>query len=466
MWQRIRKLLAPPVFEEDEEKTRVARLLNSILLVVILLVMAFSIPALVMTPALGRILLELILALVTLGILFLMHRGQVNLAAYIFSFILWAAVTYGTYQVGGFRGSTMSSYFGIIMIAGMLLGGSGGIVFGVLSIVATGGMLYADGLGLLPPPPAYATLTTFWNEFSATVVGVVVLLAMTVNSLRAAITRARLGEKELAIKAREAQQLAQQAQSASQFKTSLIARVSHELRTPLGAILGMTEMLHYDTYGDLNEEQKHLTQRVIENSHHLERLIAELLEQSQIEAGRLMLRNVAFSPTETLKHVDTLYLQQAKAKKIALHTNLAPNFPEQLHGDPARVEQILFNLVGNALKFTHQGSVEVNFCQVDEHTWMMQVKDTGIGIAKEAQKFIFEPFRQADESTTREYGGVGLGLSIVKQLTEAMHGSLQLDSTPGHGSTFTVILPVALPPEALETVVVSSPASIVPIHGD
>ena len=451
MWKRIRQFFAPPVFPDDEEKTRNARLLNNILLVVMGLVMAFSIPALWMTPAIGRILLEIMLALFALGMLMLMRRGHVNLAAFLLSFILWAAVSYGTYEAGGFRGSTMSAYFGILMIAGMLLGWQGGVLFGAASILVTGWMLYADTTGQMPPAAVYATLGTFYYEFAAVVVGVTALMAMTINSLQQAIQRARRGERELAIKVRETEDLAHQAQAASQFKSNLIARVSHELRTPLGAMMGITEMLHYEIYGKLDGGQKDLTRRLLENTHYLERLINELLDQSQIQAGRLVMHVVEFSLQEIIHKLEAIYRPQAETKKLELIIDISENLPRRLKGDPGRIEQILLNLVENAIKFTHQGKIEVKFIRFDETYWAMQVADTGIGIPEAEQQTIFEPFRQMDESSVRQYGGVGLGLSIVRQLTEAMQGHIHVASEPNQGSIFTVTLPLELSTDQTET---------------
>ena len=156
----LRKILAPPVFEGDEEKTRVARLLNIILLFVMVLVMLFSVPAWFTTPEVGRIAIELFLALWAIIMLVMLHRGFVRRSGFLLSFTLWAAVTVGTYEAGGFSGSIMSAYFGIILIAELLLGIWAGVIFGALSIAAAGLMVYLDAQGLLPAAPAYITQET------------------------------------------------------------------------------------------------------------------------------------------------------------------------------------------------------------------------------------------------------------------------------------------------------------------
>lgn len=438
----LKKLFSPPIFPQDEEKTRLARLLNIILWIVMGLVMAFSVPALVITPVAGRILVEMILFGLAVLMLILLRRGAVRTAGLMLSLILWAMVTYGTYEAGGFSGSIMSAYFGIILIAGLMLGSWAAIVLGVLSIVATGFMAYAQSLGLMPPPAEYATLWTFWIEFSTVVAGVVGLLALVMSSLHNALQRARRNERELAEKMVEVQTLAEKALDANRFKTRLIARVSHELRTPLGAILGMTEMLHYEAYGGLQPEQKQITGRVIENARYLERIFSALLEEARIELGQVRLVEEFFRPSDLLEHVQMGFADLAREKLLKLQVELDPGLPETLWGAPDSLREILSNLVSNAIKFTNSGGVWVRVLNLGDENWAIEVTDTGIGIPEEAQQLIFEPFRQMDESAARQHGGVGLGLSIVKQLTIAMGGNIQLQSRPGNGSTFLIVLPL------------------------
>jgi signal transduction histidine kinase len=442
MLARLRTFFVAPVFEGDEEKTRVARLLNIILITVMALVMVFSVPALLLTPEFGRVAIELVLAVWALFMLVLLRRGAVRPAGFLLSLTLWVVVSYGTYEAGGFRGSTMSSYFGIVLIAELLLGARAGLVFGVASIAVTGLMAYADSRGWMPPPASYATLSTFWIEFSVVVIGVVALLSLITNSLRQALERARRNEKELSIKVEEIQVLARKAIEANEFKTDLIARISHELRTPLGAVLGMAEMLQQDIYGPLTPAQHDIAKRIVNNSQALGHVFAELLDQSQIESGQLRLRADEFSPQALAQAVHSNCLPLAQQKGLALRVDVDPNLPVTVIGDKNRIEQILSNLVVNAVKFTDAGSVVIHVGTCNDTQWTLRVKDTGIGISPETQAHIFEPFRQADETTGRKYGGVGLGLAIVHQLVTAMHGTVSVESEVGRGSTFTVVLPL------------------------
>lgn len=442
MLDRLPTFLKPPVFPEDKEKTRIARLLNIILITVMTLIMLFSVPAFLMTPQLGRILIEIFLVFWSFLMLMLLRQGRVYLAGFLLSLTLWVVVSYGTYEAGGFRGSTMSAYFGIIIIAELLLGSRAGAVFGLLSIIVTGLMYLGDESGWMPPAAEYATLETFWVEFSVVVIGVVGLLSLVINSLRRALERAQRNERALALKMEEAQQLAQKANEANEFKTQLIARISHELRTPLGAMLGMSEMLSQNIYGPLTPDQKDIAHRIANNSQALQHVFAELLDQSQIESGQLQLKEEPFSLHDLAEQIRIQCSPLAERKGLDLQIDVHGGLPEAIVGDQERIAQSVSNLVVNAIKFTKVGHVSLCIRQEDEAYLALEVQDTGIGIAEETQKFIFEPFRRADESTRREFGGVGLGLAIVRQLVTAMEGTIELKSKLGEGSTFTIILPL------------------------
>jgi len=244
------------------------------------------------------------------------------------------------------------------------------------------------------------------------------------------------------VEIKEVQSVAQKATEANDFKTQFIARISHELRTPLGALMGMAEMLKENIYGTLNETQRDLVNRILNNANTLKNIFGELLDQSQIESGRLRLKKEAFSPKIVAESVYSNYLSMALKKGLSLHMDIASNMPEIVVGDKTRTEQILSNLVVNAIKFTNTGGATIHLESQGSTKWVIKVKDTGMGISKEDMLLIFEPFRQADETTSRKYGGVGLGLSIVLQLVNAMNGSVDVESAIGKGSTFTVTLPL------------------------
>ena len=240
----------------------------------------------------------------------------------------------------------------------------------------------------------------------------------------------------------ELRQARDQALEASRLKSELLAKVSHELRTPLGAILGYTEMLEMGVYGPASASQKEVMARVIESTHYLANLVNELLDQARLDAGKLELQISAFMPKTIVQETCTRMEVLAQSKGLSLISEIADDVPTTLFGDPMRLQQILANLISNAIKFTPDGGISVRLYRPDPAHWAMRVADTGPGILKEAQIYIFEPFRQVDGSMTRQHQGSGLGLSIVKQLTHLMGGEVTLESEVGQGSIFTVCLPL------------------------
>lgn len=236
-----------------------------------------------------------------------------------------------------------------------------------------------------------------------------------------------------------------EALAASELKSEMLAKVSHELRTPLGAILGYVELLQEGIYGPLVEKQKQTLQKITHNAEFLTTLVSELLDQGQLETGKLVLNCEPFELREMAEQVYSHMKTLAQAKSLTLTLDVAATVPNSLWGDETRIKQILVNLVTNAIKFTRKGSVHILIDAPTPDGWVMQVTDTGIGIPLEAQTYIFEPFRQVDGSSTREQMGYGLGLSIVKQLTTLMGGEILLESQVGKGSIFTVTLPFLQP---------------------
>jgi signal transduction histidine kinase len=232
-----------------------------------------------------------------------------------------------------------------------------------------------------------------------------------------------------------------QALEASRLKSQLLAKISHELRTPLGGILGYAELLNIDAFGGLQEKQKNAVAQIIDSTNYLTKLVNELLDEAQIEAKTIKLFRDQFSPATLLSNIEASMSVLAQKKGLSITTTIDPTLPKSLYGDQQRLEQILINLVGNAIKFTSQGSIHITVDKRDETHWGIQVSDTGMGIPAEAQAYVFEPFRQVNSSNTFENRGTGLGLSITKQLVELMDGTITLDSQVGIGSTFTILLP-------------------------
>lgn len=247
--------------------------------------------------------------------------------------------------------------------------------------------------------------------------------------------------KELASKNVELEAAWFEAANATHAKSKFLANMSHEIRTPLTSIIGFAETLG-DTIDD-PKEFAYAAESIKRSGNHLHQIINDVLDISKIEAGQIELEMMELSPTAILTEVSTMMEEKVKKKGLKLRTNYYFPLPKLILGDPTRLRQILLNLLGNAIKFTSQGIVCINtyYSQTDR-TMKFEVSDTGIGMSEDALQHVFEPFSQADKSTTRKFGGSGLGLSIAKQLAEKMGGGLVCESKLGVGTTFTATISI------------------------
>lgn len=297
------------------------------------------------------------------------------------------------------------------------------------------------------------------NEFALNYIGILAYFAIALVAWLSASTLERaLGElrvinteldaivnertRELVLANAKLTEARDTAIEASKYKSELTARVSHELRTPLGAILGYSEMLRGEHYGPVNSNQKGKLTSIIEMTRNLSNLIGDWLDQAKLESGKLNLNSDWFEIRQMLDYVQGITEVMIKGRPIALSFKVDNAVPVQLYGDGDRIQQILINLVSNAIKYTDRGTVTTSVFLSDDNHWVMEVKDTGIGIPEQALPTIFDSFSQVDGSRTRVHEGFGLGLSIVNHLTDLMGGNIEVESKIGVGSVFRVILPL------------------------
>lgn len=239
----------------------------------------------------------------------------------------------------------------------------------------------------------------------------------------------------------------QQAEGLMKMKEQFLSNMSHEIRTPLGSIIGFTEQLNKTK---LEPTQQQYLTTIRKSSDHLLGLVNDILEISKIEAGKLTLEKIRFNLADLIYEIIHTFSLRAQTKNLQLNCNVENELNGDFVGDPFRIRQVLMNIVGNALKFTEQGHVGIDASVMSRRETrvrvLIKISDTGIGIAPEKQREIFEEFSQADSSTTRKYGGTGLGLSIAKKIVELYKGRIYLKSILDKGSTFSIEIPLELPP--------------------
>ena len=258
-----------------------------------------------------------------------------------------------------------------------------------------------------------------------------------------ALDRASLFDAAVAAR-REAEEAREAAQAANEAKSAFLAMMSHELRTPLNAIGGYTELMELGIRGPISDAQRHDLARIRRSQHHLLSIINDILSLSRIEAGQLSVHPTTVMVADALRDVEALIAPQMSARGLG-YGAVCEQPGLAVRADREKLQQILLNLLSNAARFTEPGGEVTLRCDASAGTVAFHVRDTGIGIPPEKLEAIFEPFVQVDGGLTRRTGGTGLGLAISRELAQAMHGRITVESELGKGSTFTVEMPRAEP---------------------
>ncbi len=275
--------------------------------------------------------------------------------------------------------------------------------------------------------------------------------------------RTRLLEEKVEERTVELESAMQAAQAANRAKTEFLATMSHEIRTPMNGVLGAVQLL---ASSPLNPDQQQLVTVIQQSGEDLVGIVDDILNLSKVEAGLLTLEKSAVHLPTLCANLVALFAAKAQAKGVAVHLLLHESVPAYIFSDPQRLRQILLNLVGNAVKFTDAGEVRLRVtADLPAATLCFHVEDTGLGIPANTLPTLFDPFVQADSSTTRRFGGSGLGLSIVRRFIEAMHGSITVESELGLGSIFRATFPLEVAPEPIETAELQPAALPPPVTG-
>ncbi len=376
----------------------------------------------------------------------LARTRRVPLAANLVLGVLFAVLTVLTLVSGGTHAASLVWLAALPMLAITLTGATAGLLWtmGVILCVCCVYVLDATNSELTQYGEILEARVAQFVGLLGLAIAVVVFTHIFESTRQRALTEIRTANRHLEDAKDVLQQALHAAQAAARAKSQFLANMSHEIRTPMNGVIGMTGLL-LDT--QLDAEQREYANTVRTCGESLLTVVNDILDFSKIEAGQVELETIEFEVASVVADVVDLLAFQTHDKGLSVVTTIAEDVSSHVRGDPSRLRQVLTNLVGNAIKFTARGTIEIRVGTApapgDPHLLRFDVKDSGIGMTPEQLGRLFKPFSQADTTTTRKYGGTGLGLVICRQLVELMGGQIHVESTHGEGSTFwfTISLP-------------------------
>ena len=381
------------------------------------------------------------------GLLRYTRSGHADVGGIVVSMGFFLTIATALVARGGMTSNSAAWLLLAPVLAFMMVGPRHGVQIGAVTVLVFAGLWGLEFAGVAMPPGLPPEIAHVMILVDYPIVGGVIaaLLWVQAGVWDRVVAQLDAGNRRLRDEVVERERAERSAMDAARARYTFLATMSHEIRTPLNGVLGLTEVL-LDT--PLDAEQRQLATTVRDSGELLRALLDDVLDFSKIDSGRLEIEAVPINLRQLCEDVLGLWRGPAGDASLQLQVVWTGSAPGWIIGDPTKLRQVLGNLVSNAIKFTDHGYVRI-VVQADQ-ALLLEVHDSGIGLDPAASEHIFEPFRQADSTTTRRYGGTGLGLAICRRLAEAMQGTLTVQSTPGEGAVFTLRLPLRLaeaPPE-------------------